>query len=124
MKKIGLMLGVLLVVLVRPAIAQEGLMEGLMEKLRTVRDCAGDVERLCAGVVPGGDRIEACIKAKLTQLSPACAGSLARAVPDDGKSASPQRWNSLRAVRYCEIFLIGGNPITRISREPFTTLHF
>ena len=113
MKKLGLMLGVSLAMLAYPAMAQERLMEGLMEKLKIVRECAGDVERLCAGVVPGGDRIEACIKEKLTQLSPACVASLTKAVPDESKTAVERRFNNVRDVRYCEIWLIGGNPVTR-----------
>ncbi|WP_367026998.1 hypothetical protein ABZN20_05290 [Methylococcus sp. ANG] len=34
-------------------------------------------------------------------------------VPNDGAAAAPQRWDDLRDLRYCEIFLIGGNPVTR-----------
>jgi len=34
-------------------------------------------------------------------------------VPNDGAGAAPQRWSTLRDLRYCEIFLIGGNPVTR-----------
>ena len=34
--------------------------------------CRADVERLCAGIPPGGGRIAACLKANEAQVSPAC----------------------------------------------------
>jgi hypothetical protein len=68
MKKVGVMLGVALLALAHPALAQERLFEGL----RIARACAGDIERICAGVVPGGGRIKACVKEKLSQLTPSC----------------------------------------------------
>ena len=115
MSKIAMVLGVSLVLLARPAIAQEGLMEGL----RIVRACAGDVERLCAGVVPGEGRIKACIKEKLTQLSPPCFDALLTAIaaekeppPGYAATATVRRFNNLRGMRYCEVFLIGADPAT------------
>lgn len=44
------------------------------------------------------------------------AGSLlagcSKPVPNDGATATVKRFDNLRAVRYCEVFLIGGNPLT------------
>jgi hypothetical protein len=34
--------------------------------------CAGDIKALCAGIQPGEGRIKACIKSRLTELSPTC----------------------------------------------------
>lgn len=34
-------------------------------------------------------------------------------VPDDGKDAQMMRFDNLDNYRYCEVFLIGGNPITK-----------
>lgn len=42
--------------------------------------CAGDIERLCAGVPPGEGRIKACIKAHITELSAPCFDTLLMAV--------------------------------------------
>ena len=39
--------------------------------------CRADVERLCAGIPPGGGRIAACLKANAAQVSPACKAVLA-----------------------------------------------
>jgi hypothetical protein len=39
--------------------------------------CKPDVERLCAGITPGGGRIAACLKANEAQVSPACKAELA-----------------------------------------------
>ena len=34
--------------------------------------CAGDVEKLCPGVKPGGGQIIACLKQHESQVTPAC----------------------------------------------------
>jgi hypothetical protein len=36
-----------------------------------------------------------------------------KAVPQDGEQATMMRFEGLNNLRYCEIFLIGGNPITK-----------
>jgi hypothetical protein len=36
-----------------------------------------------------------------------------KSVPNDGATAAVKRYDNLRAMRYCEVFLIGGNPITK-----------
>ena len=36
-----------------------------------------------------------------------------KAVPQDGAQAEMMRFDGLNNLRYCEIFLIGGNPITK-----------
>ena len=39
--------------------------------------CRADVEKLCAGIAPGGGRIAACLKANPAQVSPGCKAELA-----------------------------------------------
>jgi len=125
MKKISLILGVSLAVLAYPAMAQERLITGL----EAVGACAGDVERLCRGVLPGEGRIKACVKDNLSNLSPDCKDDLGRMIaeqteppPDYTSSAKVTQLDGLRGMRYCEIFLIGGNPITEnLYGEVFNT---
>ncbi len=108
LRKIGLMLGVLLAVLASSAIAEDRLMEGLT----IVRECFGDIKRVCSGVVPGEGRIKACVKEKLTQLSPPCFDALVSALatnlepPADWGPKKVMRFNNLRGVRYCELNFI------------------
>jgi hypothetical protein len=45
-----------------------------MQALRTY--CMADVQRLCAGVQPGGGRIKACLMANKEQMSVGCAEAL------------------------------------------------
>ena len=115
MRKFGLMLVVLLAAAAQSALAQEGLLEGL----KIVRACTGDVIRLCAGVVPGDGRIKSCVKDKFSQLSPPCFDTILTAVaaeteppPDYAAEATVKRFNTLRGMRYCEVFLIGASPAT------------
>ena len=34
--------------------------------------CRADIQRLCAGVQPGGDRIRQCMRAHVREVSPGC----------------------------------------------------
>ena len=111
MKKISLVLGVVLVVLGYRAIAQERLIEGL----RIARACTDDIVHLCKGVVPGRGRIKACVTGKLTELSPQCFDAFITAIgadkkpPDYAASSNVKRFDQLRGMRYCEVFLIGAD---------------
>ncbi|MGA8412608.1 MAG: hypothetical protein WB756_12690 [Xanthobacteraceae bacterium] len=40
------------------------------------KECAVDLKRNCAGVKPGGSRIEACLHAHLTSLSAGCKNAI------------------------------------------------
>ncbi|MFL5336386.1 MAG: cysteine rich repeat-containing protein [Geminicoccaceae bacterium] len=50
------------------------------EARQIARACAGDIERLCAGVPPGQGRIKACMKAHVQQLSAPCFDAIMAAV--------------------------------------------
>ena len=45
------------------------------EALRSA--CTGDYLRLCAGIDPNGDRVEACFRAKMAKVSPGCRSAIA-----------------------------------------------
>ncbi len=126
MKKLGLiLLGASLVMLTHPAITEDRLIEGF----KIIRACAGDVERLCSGIMPGDGRIKACVKDKLTQMSLPCFDALVSAIaankeppPDFAKGATVKRYDNLRGMRYCEVFLIGANLATEtLSADFFNT---
>ena len=55
------------------ASAQEGL-------FTSERDCAADVQSLCAGVRPGGGRVLACLQSHVGNLSVGCSTILSKAV--------------------------------------------
>jgi hypothetical protein len=44
----------------------------LTDPLKIARECTSEVELLCKGLRPGGQRIISCLKAKMTDLSPDC----------------------------------------------------
>jgi hypothetical protein len=44
----------------------------LTDPVKIARECKGEVELFCKGGRPGGQRIISCLKAKVTELSPAC----------------------------------------------------
>ena len=44
----------------------------MTDPVKIARECKSEVELLCKGVRPGGQRITSCLKANATQLSPAC----------------------------------------------------
>ena len=50
------------------------------EAEKIARACAGDIDRLCAGVPPGEGRIKACMKAHVTELSAPCFDAIMTAV--------------------------------------------
>ena len=48
----------------------------LTDPLKIARECKSEVELLCKGVRPGGQRMVNCLKGKVAELSPACSASL------------------------------------------------
>jgi hypothetical protein len=48
----------------------------LTDPVKIARECKSDLELLCKGLRPGGQRIISCLKGKLTELSPACSAAL------------------------------------------------
>ena len=47
----------------------------LTDPVKIARECKSDLELLCKGLRPGGQRIISCLKEKLTELSPACSAA-------------------------------------------------
>lgn len=68
----GLALGTALALAAAPSQAQEA--------HPIARACAGDIERLCAGVPPGEGRIKACMKAHISEVSAPCFDALLGAI--------------------------------------------
>jgi hypothetical protein len=96
-----------------PAMAQEGLWDGL----KVVRACAGDVESLCSEITPGEGRIKACVHEKFAELSQPCLDAVFQLIavekeppPDFAATSKMTRFNNLRGMRYCEVFLLGADP--------------
>jgi hypothetical protein len=52
-------------------------------KAVNAKACADDVKQNCAGMEAGGGKIEACLKAKIADLSDACKVALANAAAGD-----------------------------------------
>jgi hypothetical protein len=113
-KRLIFVIGALLLAQAHPAIAQDILIDGLEAAI----SCAGDIRKHCSGIEPGEGRIRACIKEKFAELSPECKDALGELIaarfklPDDGKNATVKRFENLRKMRYCEVFLIAGDPVT------------
>ena len=73
----------------------------------------------CAGVIPGKGRIKGCFEEKLTQMSPPCFDAVPKAIaaekeppPGYAATATVRRFDKLRGMRYCEVFLLGADPAT------------
>ena len=96
--------------------------------LQAMRACAGDVRKLCAGIMPGEGRIKACIKENLGKLSPACVDAVITAAVGDDKKPVPvpihpteMTFDNLRAVQYCEVWTLFGNAETGFFGDSFNT---
>ena len=72
MKILAPVLGTALMLLGSAASAQEARV--------IAQACAGDIDRLCAGVPPGEGRIKACMKAHISQVSAPCFDALLKAI--------------------------------------------
>lgn len=115
MKRMILAVIALVAALGQAAVAQER----LMVDYESIAACLGDIEQFCKGVTPGEGRIKACIKQNVSKLTPGCAEALARVIaqqsqapPDYASTASETTLGNLRGMRYCEILLTGGDPVT------------
>jgi hypothetical protein len=82
--------------------------------LEIARACTADVSRLCAGVIPGDERIKACVRQNMSNLSPSCHDAIEQDISapilSGGGQTTVMRFTGLNNYRYCEVFLIGGNP--------------
>ena len=50
------------------------------ERAAIMHACAGDIERLCAGIQPGGGRIKMCMKKKIAKVSAPCINAVLQAM--------------------------------------------
>jgi len=75
LRMMGAVVGVVLASATAPSQAQDA--------REIARACAGDIERLCAGVPPGEGRIKACMKAHVMELSAPCFDTLLGAVASE-----------------------------------------
>jgi hypothetical protein len=41
--------------------------------------CRSDIQKLCSGIQPGGGRIAACMREKMSEASPPCREAMAKA---------------------------------------------
>nr|WP_294563632.1 hypothetical protein [uncultured Rhodopila sp.] len=101
-------------VLTQPASAETA-WEKLERGADVVSDCAGDVVRLCTGVLPGDGRIKACVAGHLADLSGACLHALAEPEPQvlsDGANAKTKRIENSHLMRFIEMYLAGIDPKT------------
>ena len=48
----------------------------LTDPVKIARECKADLERLCKGLRPGGQRVVSCLREKMSELSPACSKAL------------------------------------------------
>ena len=72
--------------------------------------CRADVDKLCAGVPPGGGRILACLKANQAQVSPACKQEL-KAVAEKAKQVGAACEGDVQ--QFCAGVKKGGGAILR-----------
>lgn len=78
-----------------PFAAAEARDPGISEEaLRSA--CTGDFLRLCAGLDPNGDHVEACFRARMAKVSPGCrsalalyAASIGERLPQDDEDRRP-----------------------------------
>jgi hypothetical protein len=48
----------------------------LTDPIKIARECKSDLDLLCKGLRPGGQRIISCLKEKVTELSPRCSAAV------------------------------------------------
>jgi hypothetical protein len=104
----------------------------IIRDFRIVRACAGDVLRLCSGVLPGEGRIESCLKDKMSDLSATCVDTILAAMAAARETAETKpipipdkpvemTYTGLRGVIYCEVWLFTGGPGTGIAGVYYNT---
>ncbi len=81
--------------------------------------CRADVEKLCAGIPPGGGRISACLRANQAKVSPECKAELAsirRKVKEVGEACADD------IASYCAGIEAGKGEILRCLQQNKMTL--
>ena len=72
-------LGLTLIAAVACASGQATARNRLTDPVKIARECKGEAEQFCKVVRPGGRRIVNCLKARASELSPACSSALSSA---------------------------------------------
>jgi hypothetical protein len=105
--------------LLASALTQQARSETTWEKLEhgvdVVAECASDIRKNCAGIMPGEGRIKACMAGHLGDLSGACLTALATPKPEvlpDGVTAKNMRIENSHGMRFIEMYLAGIDPST------------
>ena len=128
----GLLIGSAFALVTVAGVSSSAAQNRLIEDFRVVTACAGDVERLCSDVMPGGGRIKACMKEKMSQLSAGCVDTILAAMASARETANtkpipiPKKpaettYTSLRGVIYCEVWLFTGGPHAGIAGVYYNT---
>ena len=68
----GLLFGIAVVLSGQDAFAKNR----LTDPIKIARECKSDMELMCKGFRPGGQRIIRCLKQRVTELSSACSVAL------------------------------------------------
>ena len=68
MNWLSLLFGIAIALFGQSAIAKSR----LTDPVKIARECKRDVELLCKGLRPGGQRIMSCLKERVSELSPDC----------------------------------------------------
>jgi hypothetical protein len=68
----GLLLGIAIASSGQDAFAKNR----LTDPIKIARECKSDMELMCKGLRPGGQRIIRCLKQRVTELSSACSVAL------------------------------------------------
>jgi hypothetical protein len=68
----GLLLGIAIASFGQNAFAKNR----LTDPIKIARECKSDMELMCKGLRPGGERIIRCLKQRVTELSSACSVAL------------------------------------------------
>jgi hypothetical protein len=77
MNRLPLLLGIAAILYGQNAFAKNR----LTDPIKVARECKSEVELLCKGVRPGGQRMVNCLKKNMTELSTACSVALKSAEP-------------------------------------------
>jgi hypothetical protein len=70
--RLGILLCIAIALVGQNAVAKNR----LTDPVKIARECKSETEQFCKDMRPGGQRITACLKGKIAELSPACLTAL------------------------------------------------